>query len=207
MRLLALFALTAIAAFSQQIALTSAPVRPGATATITVTLSGSSGVAAIQWFLPAQSGMAATVGPATTAAGKSLACQVATVPSLNGVYGCIVAGGANALSDGVLATITLPAPSSPVPLPLTSLLGVNAAGDSPGIPIASGTPLVLASLSRCDVNGDGRTDLLDIRNVIDQIEGVMPPSTDLNGDGKTTLVDLQRVINAAVDGGTCRVGN
>lgn len=192
-----------LAAQTPTVTLTSVPVRVGATATVTVTMSGAgSGVAAIQWFIPAIPGQVATAGPAATLAGKSLTCGTA-----NGMFACIVAGiNTNLITDGVLATVAIQSPVAPVSLPLTQTLAVDLAATTGGIPVGAGTPLTLASLSPCDINGDGRTDLLDIRNIIDQIEGVIPGSTDLNGDGRTTLVDLQRVINAAVDGGTCRTG-
>lgn len=191
-----------LAAQTPTVTLTSVPVRVGATATVTVTMSGAgSGVAAIQWFIPAIPGQVATAGPAATLAGKSLTCGTA-----NGLFGCIVSGiNTSLITDGVLATVAIQAPAVPVSLPLTQTLAVDLAA-TVGIPVGAGTPLMLASLSPCDINGDGRTDLLDIRNIIDQIEGVIPGSTDLNGDGRTTLIDLQRVINAAVDGGTCRTG-
>lgn len=190
------------------ITLTAAPVRMGGVATITVTLSGAAGappsaaLAAVQWFFPARPGLIfPSPGAATTAAGKGLVCA-----PTNGRYGCIVSGGQTVLADGILATITLPAPASPDTFDLVGLLGCNAAGDSPGIAIVSGPPLTIVPINPCDLNGDGTITLLDARNLIDQIEGVLPGLSDLNGDGKTDVVDLQRVVNAIVDG-VCRTGN
>ncbi len=207
--LVCLLFVSGAALFAQTLTLTSAPARVGAPVAITVTLSGASqaGIAAAQWFVPTQPGIAIAPGPAITAAAKNLVCQTA-----NGIFGCVAAGmpssgGFTALSDGVLATITFPMPPNGAPMPLTNMLGANAAGDAPGIAISSGPLLTLAPISPCDVNSDGRTDILDIRNVIDQIQGVISPATaDLNGDGKVDVIDLQRVVNAAQQGGTCRTG-
>ncbi len=188
-------------AISQTITLTGPPARSGQPSSITVTLAGTSAsAAAVQWFLPVQPGMAAAISPALAALGKTLICQ-----SPAAIFGCILSGGVAAIPDGALAAITLPAPAAAVPLPLTRLLGVNPAGDGPDIQLTSGAAYTLTPLSPCDINGDGKTDLLDIRNIIDQLEGVIPMSSDLSSDGKTSLVDLQRVINAVATG-TCRTG-
>jgi hypothetical protein len=144
--------------------------------------------------------MAAAVGAATTTAGKNIVCQVA-----NNLFGCVVFGGTTTLADGVLATITFPAVSAS--LPLTKMAGSNVGAIPPAIPITSGQLLTLVPLSPCDINVDSRTDLLDVRAVVDQIEGVIVPATaDLNADGKVDVLDVQIVVNAAQPGGVCRSG-
>jgi hypothetical protein len=191
-----------------RITLTGPPVRPGSTAVITATITGAAGVASISWVIPATPGastnsgkMVPVPGAATIAAGKTLSC--AFRPTLSDFI-CTVFGG-NVLADGVLATVSFPAPSTSLTLPLSGMIGVNAAADSPGIAVTSGPVFTLAPLSPCDINTDGTIDLLDVRNVVDQIERVVPAVTDLNGDGRTDVIDLQRVINAVVDG-VCRLG-
>lgn len=204
MKTLLLSLLFAVSAMAQsKITLTGSPVRAGASATLSVVLSGSAGVAtATQWTItPAISGMVASTG----IIGKSVVCQ-----TVAGAYSCVVSGGITGIPDGTAATITFPAPTLPGPvtgvvLTLSGMLGVNAVADSPGIPIVSGPTFTLTVLSPCDLNSDGVVDTLDARNVIDQIEGVIPAVTDLNGDGKTNVIDLQRVVNAT-GGGSCRTG-
>lgn len=200
MRYLLLLLLLPFSLHSQpKITLTGPAVRPGAPASVTVTLSGGlNSIAALQWSTVALPGMTVTPG-AALASGKSVTCA-----SAGGLFTCVAWGGAAAIPDGVLASIAFPAPALAPSLLLSNALGVNPAGDV-GILIASGAPFTLPLLSPCDLNGDGKTDLLDARNVIDQIDGVVPAVTDLNGDGKTTVVELQRISNA-IDGGACRVG-
>lgn len=193
-----------------QITLTAPPVRLGSVVTVSVSLTGSAGFSALataQWTMPASPGALTLAGkmiiaPGAASAGKTVTCAV-TPGGVSLI--CVVHGGATVLADGVLATVSFPQPAS-LALPLTSMVGVNGAGDAPGITINSGPLLTIAPLSRCDVNADGVIDLLDVRYVIDEIEGVIvPPLTDLDGNGRTDVVDVQRVINAAV-GGVCRIG-
>lgn len=194
--ILLLLSLTSVLA-QTKITLISPPVKAGAQVSLPVVLSGSAGaVTAVQWSItPALPGMSAIA----TTAGKSVVCQVA------GGYNCVLSGGATAIPDGTVATITFLAPVTSTPLALSGMLGVNANADSPGIPVASGPAFTLTVLSPCDLNGDGVVDVLDVRNAIDQIEGVILSVTDLNGDGKTNVIDLQRIVNAAATG-TCRTG-
>ena len=61
--------------------------------------------------------------------------------------------------------------------------------------------------SRCDLNGDGVVDAVDVQAAINQTLGVTAcGNADLTGDGLCTIVDVQRIINASL-GGACRIGN
>jgi hypothetical protein len=180
------------------------PVSVGAPVPVLVTLAGTNGgAAAVQWFLPAVTGISAVMSSTLNALGKSLLCQ------LNGIgdYRCILSGGLTLIPDGPLATITVPMPMAATPLTLTGTWAVDATADSPGIAITPGPVFTLTPRSPCDINGDGKVDDKDIRHVQDEIDGVIvPATTDLDGNGKTDVVDLQRVIDAAATNGTCRVG-
>ena len=211
--LLLVLCATAYGQTAPTLLISASPVRPGGTASLAITLSGSANIAALQWSMPTlPAGATVTAGFATIAASKSVVCQSNTAPSASGMT-CIVYGGSTVLTDGVLATVTFPVPalvpqttgSAVLTINLSGALGVNAAGDSPGIPITAASSYLVPVLSPCDINGDGKTDLLDVRNLIDQIEGVMAQTSDLTGDGATSILDLQRVVNAVVNG-TCRTG-
>jgi hypothetical protein len=57
--------------------------------------------------------------------------------------------------------------------------------------------------SRCDVNGNGSTDVNDVQQCVNQVIGPTVCSTgDINQDGSCTVVDVQRVVNATL-GGQC----
>jgi len=62
------------------------------------------------------------------------------------------------------------------------------------------------TLSRCDLDGDGTVNVLDVQIAINQSLGVAPcGSADLMGNGTCTVIDVQRIVNASL-GGTCQVG-
>jgi hypothetical protein len=63
-----------------------------------------------------------------------------------------------------------------------------------------------ATLSACDLNGDGVVNSSDVQIAISQSLGTAPcTNAALTGDGSCNVVDVQRVINAAL-GGACRTG-
>jgi hypothetical protein len=59
--------------------------------------------------------------------------------------------------------------------------------------------------SACDVNGDTRTDVLDVQSTSAQVIGLLPCSTgDINKDGKCDNFDVQLIIQAVLSG-TCPI--
>jgi hypothetical protein len=57
--------------------------------------------------------------------------------------------------------------------------------------------------SRCDVNGSGNTDVIDVQQCANQAIGATTCTTgDINQNGSCNVVDVQRVVNAAL-GGQC----
>lgn len=60
--------------------------------------------------------------------------------------------------------------------------------------------------SNCDLNGNGKVDILDVQIAVGQAVGATPCGTaDLKGSGTCDIVDVQRIVNAAL-GGACVVG-
>ena len=60
--------------------------------------------------------------------------------------------------------------------------------------------------SRCDLNGDGIVNIVDVQLAIEQVLGANSCGTaDLIGNGVCSVIDVQRIINASL-GGTCRTG-
>lgn len=197
-----IFAVTALA--QPTITATAPVVRPGGTATVTVSMTGANSVA-LQFFISQIAGVSYAVAPgAIVTAGKNLDCGVSLTPS-PALYGCVVSGGVAPLTDGVIAKITFPAPAvGTYPLPISLQLGASATADP--VVISAGPPLNLIVTSACDINGDGKVDSIDSTLAIQgAISRVIAASLDLTGDGVVNVVDVQRVI-AAANGGTCRVG-
>jgi len=74
-----------------------------------------------------------------------------------------------------------------------TLLISDDAGNSPQKVLLSGI-----GVAPCDVNGDGVVNVLDVQLVVNQILGVLTPTSDINGDGVVNVVDLQLVVNAVL---------
>ena len=80
-------------------------------------------------------------------------------------------------------------------------------GTLAGSPVTFSATSTSTITSRCDLNGDGVVDSVDVQSAIDQTMGKSTcGSADLVGSGTCTVVGVQRVIAASL-GGTCRIGN
>jgi uncharacterized protein (TIGR03437 family) len=55
-----------------------------------------------------------------------------------------------------------------------------------------------SSFSPCDINQDGKINVLDAQGMINEALGDSSPANDLNGDGVVNVVDIQIVMNAAI---------
>ena len=149
-------------AFSQtdaQLALSSATISPGGTASMNLSVTSSGGApAALQWTLiysPASIvSISATAGSAAAAAGKSLECFGSP-----GSYTCFLTGvntnglNANTIPNGVVAvvTATVSPSATTVPIGIANALGATQSGGSDPLAATGGTitalPLALMSLS------------------------------------------------------------
>lgn len=171
--------------------LTGPAVAPaGASVTVTIGLLNGTGPAALQWDM---SGLPTGATITSTVTGKTATCNatrcvlVATTP--------VSASGAAAIPDGPIATITYTQPATAAPQALTATLGATPAGAA--LAVTAPASLTIPVQSRCDLNGDGKTDATDIGIALQDalagaaIAGVIP-----------TVVDIVRVIIAA-NGGTC----
>jgi hypothetical protein len=58
--------------------------------------------------------------------------------------------------------------------------------------------LTNATLSACDVNQDGATNVSDVQMEINEALGKLSPANDLNNDKRVNAVDIQIVINAVL---------
>jgi len=58
-----------------------------------------------------------------------------------------------------------------------------------------------AGYSRCDIEQDGTTDVIDVQAIVNEALGANTPADDLNEDGQVNIVDIQLVINSALGRG------
>lgn len=168
-----------------------ASVVPGASVAMTLTLSGAQAdLVAIQFSVNVTGGTF-VVGSAASSTSKQLYCtQVAA--QLN----CVIDGGAAALPNGVVATITF-TPTSGGTISVTSPLGASQAGDPRSI--AAGSPFVFAlttAANKCDLDGNGVVDTVDVGIMRQRVLSTMAPGSSPN------ITDLQKV-KVAQSGGTC----
>lgn len=181
-------------------------VRPGQTIAVDVVLAAPSpDLAAMQWSiaLPANyTVVKAAAGASSTAAGKALYCNA---PSTN----CLVVGvNTNVYGAGVVATyqVVVPAGAAPGPAsismpgaaPLIGVIGSTLTGGT--APLNAGAPYSFQVLAPTDLNSDGKTDILDLQILIQEILGSGPVAHDQNGDGTSDVRDAEIVARAATPG-------
>jgi hypothetical protein len=157
-------------------------------------------VAAVQFSLNIPVGFAPqlVIGAAALAAGKQIACSWGGSTAICVVYGMNL----NLIADGQVAQL---AGAVPAGFSLAAPVAATPAGDA--------VPIVILGFSPCDLNQDGQIDLADVDLLVSAIKAAKlpngapaPAAFDLSGDGSVDVVDVQRVVNAAVPGGSCRVG-
>jgi hypothetical protein len=122
------------------------------------------------------------------------------------------------LLGGVTVNFTAPTSGASAPLSNSSAAVVrvtNSAGVASVTATANSTPgsysvtakagtlsatfsLTNSALSPCDVNQDGKTNVLDVQETIDEALGAQPAANDLNNDKVVNVVDIQIVIDAAL---------
>jgi hypothetical protein len=194
MKLLTLFVFAALA-FGQTLTLTGpATLRPGAIVPVVLTLANPpANLAALQWTLTLPCGtVTAVAGAASNLAGKTLYCNASSTT-------CLTAGiGTNLYATGAVATYSWTVPAFAVPgrvaISLAGLVGATLAGDNAPLTGAEYNTLILA---RTDLNGDGKTDILDLQIMIQEILGG-PAVNDQNGDGVANVRDAQIVARAVM---------
>jgi hypothetical protein len=160
--------------------------------------------------LPAGATASGALAGALVGSGKQLQCV--TLPP---TFSCLIVGtgDANPIPAGVtIAKVTLVIPAGSFSLGITKPVLSDPTGAT--IAVTAGVPLALAiPLSACDLNGDGVVSLADIQIAINQALGkdqggniTACGSADLTKDGACNVLDVQRVVDAAIAGGSCKVG-
>lgn len=201
----AILSLCALTLSAQTLTLTapSPSVMQGMATTVTVTLAGASGanLTGLEWSLNSTGAIGTPViSAAANAAGKGIQCAAPTCV-LIGLNAANVLSD-NALTDGAMAsyplTVPLATPLGPLPLSLTSVLGVNAS--QLAAPVTAGAPAGILVVSRCDANGDGKTDINDVQAVVNAMLGKASCTLP---NGACTLGTLEAVLQAALGTKAC----
>lgn len=180
-----LFSLSAQVNFS--ISTSSLNIKTGQSGTFTISISGATGVAGVQWVVSAPpSGV--TLNYTTAVAGKEIQCLPAGTK-------CLVSGmNAAVIPVGVVGTATLTVSPTATPGNFTLTFSGFVAATPAGIGSAIGTvplPILLKIINPKDLNGDGVIDHVDFLLSVDQILGGTACATaDLNGDGVCDVRDL-----------------
>lgn len=208
--LLLIASLAAIAQPNLSLSGPAAPVTPGSTVTVTITLAGNDAEAKLSGV-----GFSLLGVPAGAAVVSLLPDKVATCGGLP--VKCMLVGSsppmnANALPNGPIASVTFPlggAISISFDTAYPSWTGVTEGGARAAI--LSGAALAITPLSSCDVNADGQTDAADVAALLASylaaVAGGPPCTRDLDGNGVACdVVDVQRVIAATLPGGVCKTG-
>ena len=179
-----------------------ATVTAGSSATVTLTLAGSTGLnlTGLQWThaLPVGATLGTPVASgSSTTAGKGLYCGT-TVCVAVGLVGTTITN--TPFADGAISSVPI-AFASNAPLGSQSLQinGTFAANNlGAAVVIVPGATYSITVLSRCDVNGDGAINSLDVTAVINGING--KGSCPLSGG--CNLQSVVAVVIAAL-GGAC----
>lgn len=165
-----------------------------------INLTGGTNPAGIQfsYSVPANvASVTATLAP-SLAATKSLQCA-------NGI--CIIVGvfpatlNSSVIADGQIATLTYQTAKGAkgtFPAGIGSCFTVDANGNPIGC-VVNPTSSISINPSKCDINGDGQIDGVDVALILSEALKNTPQVHDLSGDGAVTVVDVQIVI-AGVSG-------
>lgn len=172
-----------------------ASVRPGQQIPITVSIAGDA-PAGVQWSVTLPAGWSGPVvaGSAAAAAAKRVYCNPA------GLVCMVLGSNANAIGAGEIAKYAIAVPAAAAPGPASiALFGLLAAtADGTVIGTTNGGLYNITVLAKSDLNGDGKTDQIDVLLMVAEIVGGGPCVDDQNGDGRCDLLDALLVVRAAL---------
>lgn len=187
MRTILLILLTVLAVFAQTatLSLSSSPglVASGQSVTLTVSLTGGGGPAALQFDV---TGVPIGATVTSTVTGKTATCNgSATVTPTR----CVLSGlNLTPIADGAIATLQYPQPATAPTETVANPLSATPAG-------SAGIALTGQVSSKCDLNADGKIDAIDVGLAVTQTLAA-PVGSSINA------VQIVKVLIAAF-GGVC----
>lgn len=215
MRSLSIIALSAVVTLAQgsqlQLVLDTANPSPLVPGTVIldaqITAFPSPAPAAMQFSIALPLGSAATgvLFGAVSTTTKQLQCA-----TVSGSLNCIIYSlDATPIPSGLtFARITFTSvPVGTFNAVVSGPLLADPAGVSIPVTAAPALPIVIvAPISACDLNQDGKIDALDVANAaLQAIRVTACTNANLAADG-CTVIDVQRIIAASLPGGICKVG-
>jgi len=177
-------------------------VTAGNSVTLSIGMTGSSGqnIAALQFSLTLPAGF--TIGTPVLASGVPSG-DVAYEGGTGNTF--IVAGSTTAMVDGTVLTVPISiastAATGALTIPITA--GSIFAATTGGLNVnglVAGTPYSLTVFSPCDLNQDGKVNVVDVQLVVAAVLGTGTCTVP----GECNIVTVQDVVIAAL-GGSCKV--
>jgi uncharacterized repeat protein (TIGR01451 family) len=115
-----------------------------------------------------------------------------TTASIPSVGGTVTPASGSFFDSGSSVTVTA-LPTSPYTL--GSWGGAVTGASNPATVIMSAAQSVTANFSvpgyTCDLNGDGVTNILDVQMIIDEVLGLLPPTSEMSVTGAVNVADIQ----------------
>ena len=170
-------------------------------ATAIIQVSGSQSVSAVIKPSPAS--------VPTTPATAPLILQVTNTGNTPDNYTAAITN----ISSNVTANLNgaQSVPAFPIPALSTAVIPLNATlntGKSGSVTVTvtstsnmsetAQASVTIGAGSPCDVNQDGKTNIVDVQIMVDEALGTDAPNNDLSGDGVVNVVDIQIDINAVL---------
>jgi probable HAF family extracellular repeat protein len=170
-------------------------------ATATIQVSGSQSVSAVIKPSPAS--------VPTTPATAPLILQVTNTGNMPDNYTAAItniSSNVTANLNGVQSVPAFPIPAlSAAEIPLNATLNTGNSGSltvtvtsTSNMSETAQATVMIGAGSPCDVNQDGKTNILDVQMMVDEALGTDAPNNDLSGDGVVNVVDIQIDINAVL---------
>jgi hypothetical protein len=162
----------------------------GMPGTVTVLLGGQVGTTSVL-----------TTNAASKVAAEQVVTLTLTVSNNGTAFGAPT--GTATFFDGTMAIATATQIGSPYTFsgtlaPGSHLFSATYGGGSGRMPSSSNS-IAIQSVSRCDANGDLKTDIADLQSVMNQAMGLSMAINDLHAGTAVNLVDVQIVINVLLN--------
>ena len=164
---------------------------------VQVTVTDSNSVTANKSYSLTVNAALTVSGPASLppgTVGVNYPATTATAAGGTGSYSWSATGLPQGLSIGSGTGSITGAPTTATGSPLNVSIVVT---DSNSTSATRNYTLTVSTFSPCDINQDGRTDVVDVQRII-QAFGTISAAYDLSGDGIVSVADVQIAINAAL---------
>ena len=121
----------------------------------------------------------------------------------SGTISVSTAPGCDWIAEGQSGWITAAASSSAGNGTVTYTIAPNLGAARQSSLVIAGNEIIVSQMgfSRCDINQEGITDVVDVQSIVNEALGLKAAVDDLNQDGLVNVPDVQIVINSALGKG------